>query len=405
MSAFRSSRYTLLSLVFAATVAMLPNSVLFPASHDIAVHLHQPDTFVGWMVTTYAISYVLSTPLLGILSDYLGRRGVLVTGLLVFALGGLVPVFTTDVTMILIGRVILGIGSAGIMPMVDSLVGDTYPQGVLRRQALAGFAAALAVAEAVAPFLGGLADAWHWQAVFLLYGLAVFAALFCMMITVPPRVLVKDENVTFSAYIKSIRIALAIPHLLASILGAMCYGIVYFGVCSLLPYVIGTGYSGLWAGVLFLPIGFSWLATTVWLSRKSHLQNIRALVVGSTLILSFLTLLLAGIHQYLLVLLIGCGWGLGSGLLTTLFSWIVGDESPERVRGAMNGVFNAAYVLGFSIGAPLFIWLKQQWALFSALSVGAIVLFVLAIYLFWMMRQSVKAETARRDSQLFEDML
>lgn len=58
-------KYNLLVLLFAAVVAMLPNSVLFPATGDIARHLHVPVSFVGLMITTYSIAYVISTPFFG----------------------------------------------------------------------------------------------------------------------------------------------------------------------------------------------------------------------------------------------------------------------------------------------------------------------------------------------------
>ncbi|MFO2550537.1 MFS transporter [Alicyclobacillus cycloheptanicus] len=377
----RSTRFTLMALLFAATVAMFPNSVLFPASHDLSVHLHQAETFVGWMVTSYALAYVLATPLLGVISDYLGRQWVLVLGLLVFLVGGCVPLWTTQAWVVLSGRVVMGVGSAGIMPMVDSLIGDAYPQGPDRRRALAGFGAAVAVAEALAPFLGGAVDAWHWQGVFALYGLALPAALLCVFISPPPRRSAKDGRVNLRAYVDSLHVALRLPKLYAAIFGAIVYGVVYFGVCSLLPYAVGRPVQGLLGGTLFLPIGLAWVLFTAWLARLPHLVRVRQVLTLGALGLAGLTVWLAYAHAVWLILVIGVGWGAGSALLCTLFTWLVGDESPEMVRGAMNGIYNAAYMLGFSFGSPLFIFLMQRLGATAAFWCGALAMAGLAVFL------------------------
>lgn len=102
------NRTGLIILMFASVVAMMPNSVLFPAEDELASHLHRSLGFVGWMVTAYAIAYVCATPVLGMISDFLGRKAVLVVGLCLFAIGGLVPIGFDNPVLILIGRCVMG---------------------------------------------------------------------------------------------------------------------------------------------------------------------------------------------------------------------------------------------------------------------------------------------------------
>lgn len=378
---------------------MFPNSVLFPASHDVAVHLHQANAFVGWLVASYALAYVLATPPLGMLSDYLGRRTVLVAGLLVFVVGGTVPLYDPHTWPMITGRVVMGIGSAGIMPMVDSLIGDAYPQGHARRRALAGFGAAVAVAESLAPFLGGVADGWNWRGVFWLYTLALPSAGLCAFIVVPPRQSAREARVRLSAYVDSVRIALTVPGLYAAIFGAVVFGIVYFGVCTLLPYAFGAPLSGWRSGALFLPLGVSWVLLTAWLSQRPQLVHLRAVTVSSALGLAALTVWLAYAGHLGWVVVIGVGWGGGSAFLCTLFAWMIGDESPEMVRGAMNGIFNAAYMLGFSLGAPLFMWLMRKVGFVVTLWWGGAVMAGLALFL-WIALRERRAVTGLEEMSL-----
>jgi MFS transporter, ACDE family, multidrug resistance protein len=377
-------KYTLLVLLFAAVVAMLPNSVLFPATGDIAQHLHVPVSFVGLMITTYSIAYVISTPFLGVLSDRMGRRLVLVGGLLLFTVGGLVPLLTSNGTLILAGRLVMGVGSAGILPMTDSLIGDIYEAGPARRAALAGFGAALAVADALVPFAGGVLDTWYWRAVFAVYGLGIFAAVLCFFIVVPRRP--ESHHETFASYLNGLKVASRIPSLIGALICAVWFGLVYFGICSLLPLAISGGQSGLTNGILFLPIGVGWVATSAYLSKKSHLPKVHTVSGLAALGLVGLTLWMSVLHSIIPLLLVALGWGIGASLMTTLYSWVIGDDTPEAVRGAMNAVYNAAYVLGFSVGAPLFMGLKQWLGYQAATTIAACTLLGSVVVSFTLLR-------------------
>lgn len=368
----QNSLFVLGVLLLAAVVSMLPNAVLFPAAHDIAVHLHVPVSFVGLMVTSYSIAYVAATPLFGVLSDYIGRKSVLLTGLVFFGIGGMVPLLVQQGVLILAGRVVMGVGSAGVLPMVDSTIGDMYEAGSRRRKALAAFGGAIAVAEAVLPFLSGLCDSVSWRGVFMLYSSAFLSAFLVVWISWPQKI---DESKAHHShgYLRALRITSTMPVLLGALLCTVLFGVVYFGVSALLPLSVANGENGLLNGFLFLPLGISWVASTAWFVRRPHVVKVHRAVLLGSLILAAGTFLLGATHRVVFLLVISLVWGLGSGILTTLYSWVVGDETPARVRGAVNALYNAAYVLGFAIGAPLFLYLKEtwsyQWSAFTAAGV------------------------------------
>ncbi|WAH35301.1 MFS transporter [Alicyclobacillus dauci] len=389
-------RSWLFILLFASIVAMLPNSILFPAESVLASHLHQPLNFIGWMITLYAAAYVLSTPVLGIISDFLGRRSVLTLGLILFAIGGTVPVWTGDPLLILVGRAVMGVGSAGIQPMVDSMIGDIYPPGKGRRQAFAYFGAAIAVAEALVPFLGGSVASVWWKGVFILYGTALVSAALCLRLNVQRQLDGGAEKLTVSSYALSMRVAMKRPGLALTVVGAMVFGVVYFGVCALLPMVPTGGHSSFSNGLLFLPLGILWISVSACFARWSQVRNLHRLIGAGTLLLAGATLLLAHAHSYPVVYLTSACWGIGSAILCTLFTWVVNDESPDAVRGAMNGIYNAAYVLGFSIGAPLFLQLSDRFGLTRAVDIGVTILVVLAPILYFAYRFGLHQRAATR---------
>ncbi|MFB5192123.1 MFS transporter [Alicyclobacillus fastidiosus] len=388
-------RSWLLTLMFASVVAMMPNAVLFPAEADLAGRLHQSLGFVGWMVTAYAIAYVCATPVLGMLSDFFGRKVVLVAGLCLFAIGGLVPVFVDNSVLILAGRAVMGVGSAGIQPMVDSLIGDVYEPGPKRRRAFAFFAGAIAIAEAMMPFLGGLVAVLWWKAVFVLYSSALLAALLCSRLDVPRRGQHADvEILTFASYARSLKVAARMPVLGATVLGAMLFGVVYFGVSAMLPMAFGGAHNSFFNGVLFLPLGFFWVLGAFAFARVPHVKNLHVLISVALFVLAIATLWLGYAGSFTTIVSISALWGVGSAICTTLFTWVIGDESPDVVRGAMNGIYNAAYVLGFAVGAPLFIELAHRFGLLRTAEIGAILMALLVIPLYLTYRQAVKVHAS-----------
>lgn len=373
-------------LIFAAVVAMLPNSVLFPAAKDISAHLHTPISFIGLMVSMYSIAYLVITPILGVISDRVSRKWILVTGLTLFALGGVFPLVTHTKWLILLGRALMGVGSAGIMPTVYSIIGDEYSTGETRRQALTWIGIAIAFAEALLPFFSGVVDSLSWRGVFVLYITGILAAFSALWIK-PAKS--QGDHVTMQEYAKGIQEILRHKLLFATMLSTVLFAMVYFGVSALLPLALAGHANGFWYGVLFLPLGVSWVLVNAWMIRRAGTHHISRYAILASIVLAVATTLLAFSHQLWPLLAVSLLWGLGSGVLDTIFTWVIGDETPEAVRGIVNGLFNASFILGFALGAPLFLWLKSLFGLAPAALCGAVIM-LLAGGLEWMNKPNRK---------------
>ncbi len=374
-------------LVFAVTVAMLPNSVLFPASRDIAAHLHVPISFIGLMISVYSVAYLVVTPVLGVISDRLGRKWILVVGLGLFSIGGLFPLVTHLQWLILGGRALMGAGSAGIMPTVLSIIGDEFEAGERRRQALAWISTAIAVAEAILPFFSGVIDSLSWMGVFLLYAAGFFAAAAALRI---PQKKSAGGRILFADYVRGLGEVLRHKLLFATLVANVLFAMVYFGVSALLPLALVAHANGFWGGVLFLPLGVSWVLINAWLIRRAGVHHPLNYAVAAMFILAVGTAWLAFARTLVPLLFVSLLWGLGSGVLETVFSWVIGEEAPEAVRGVVNALFNASFILGFAIGAPLFLWLKDTINLTVAALVAALVMIAAGV-VEWAFRKSASA--------------
>ncbi len=81
----------------------------------------------GLLVTTYALAYGVSAPLFGPISDHVGRKPVLIAGLVVFAFSTALTGWGGTFWELLVFRGLAGIGGAVVMPTLFALVGDRVP--------------------------------------------------------------------------------------------------------------------------------------------------------------------------------------------------------------------------------------------------------------------------------------
>ncbi|HEX6248036.1 MAG TPA: MFS transporter [Nocardioidaceae bacterium] len=167
-------------------------AVAFAAADTYVVVLALPDMMAGAglgvdelqraapIVSGFLLGYVAMLPLIGRIADLRGRLPVLVGSLVVFALGSLVTAASYDLTSMVVGRFLQGMGGGGLVPATLALVADIYPPR--RRGVPLGVVGAVQeVGSVLGPLYGALVLAVAgWEAIFwlnLAVGLVLAAAL------------------------------------------------------------------------------------------------------------------------------------------------------------------------------------------------------------------------------------
>ncbi|MEW2481601.1 MFS transporter [Mycobacterium sp. NPDC049093] len=172
------------SIVIASMVAL--NAAL----PDIARQTAATQAQLTWVIDGYTL--VLACLLLpaGAIGDRYGRRGALLTGLVVFVLASAAPLLFDDPVHLIISRAVAGAGAAFIMPATLSLLTAAFPKS--ERNKAVGIWAGVVGSGAIVGFLvtGGLLHFWGWQSIFATFVVAG-VGLFILTCTVPSS---RDEH-------------------------------------------------------------------------------------------------------------------------------------------------------------------------------------------------------------------
>ncbi len=118
-----------------------------------------------------ALFIILAAPLVGWLSDNVGRKGLLNSSLLIFGISGASGYFADSFFFMFMGRAILGLSIAGIKTATVAMIGDYY-EGSARNKVIGWQGSAMKIGGVVFMLLGGFMANFSWQTPFLGYLLA-----------------------------------------------------------------------------------------------------------------------------------------------------------------------------------------------------------------------------------------
>src|SRR3979409_1025720 len=92
------------------------SSAVIPALPTIQHSLHTTETGVTWLLTGYLLSASVGTSIIGRLGDMYGKERLLVLTLVILAFGTFVSAVSTSLGVMVVGRVIQGVGG-GLFPL------------------------------------------------------------------------------------------------------------------------------------------------------------------------------------------------------------------------------------------------------------------------------------------------
>jgi EmrB/QacA subfamily drug resistance transporter len=182
-----------LGLICAAQfVLQLDFSIVNVALPTIQHELGFTPADLQWVVTGYALTFGSLLLLGGRAGDLLGRRRLLMLGLLLFGLASLTCGLAISPLMLTLSRFVQGAGGAFVSPSALSLLTTTNAEGAARNRALSLWQASTAAGASTGVIAGGVLTQYlGWRAIFLV-NLPIIAVLLLLI----PRVLPDDTSTT-----------------------------------------------------------------------------------------------------------------------------------------------------------------------------------------------------------------
>ncbi|RKS75692.1 EmrB/QacA subfamily drug resistance transporter [Motilibacter peucedani] len=163
----KNSSSTLSLVVVCVTTAMLmlDIAVVNTALPTIASELGTGLQGVQWVVDAYTLALAATVLTAGSVADRLGRRRLLVAGLVLFTLASLGCAAAGTIGVLEAARAVQGLGAAVLFAVSLAVLGHAFPDAGARAKALAVYGATIGASFAVGPLVGGLLTQgldWRW---------------------------------------------------------------------------------------------------------------------------------------------------------------------------------------------------------------------------------------------------
>ncbi len=166
----------------AQLMVVLDATIVNIALPSLKVDLGFSNADLPWVVNAYTLAFGGLLLLGGRMGDILGRRRVFMFGVVLFGVASFLGGIAQSESLLLLSRVLQGVGAAAASPNALALITTTFPAGPQRNRAMAVYAAMSGAGAAVGLILGGALTEASWRWTFFIntpIGIAVaVAALF-----------------------------------------------------------------------------------------------------------------------------------------------------------------------------------------------------------------------------------
>ncbi|RXT14926.1 MFS transporter [Ammoniphilus sp. CFH 90114] len=364
-------------------VMVLGNSMIVPVLPTMERELNLSQFQVSLMITAFSFAAGLIIPFVGYLSDRFGRKVIIVPALILYGIGGIIAglaawLMDNAYNIILIARIIQGIGAAGTAPIAMALIGDLY-SGSKESKALGLIEATNGLGKVLSPILGSLLALLIWYAVFF-----AFPAL-CFLTALAVWFLIKEKNPAkpkpLKQYLASLKQVFKEQGgwlVTAFFVGSIGLFIL-FGVLFYLSDILETEYKldGVIKGAI-LAIPLMGMVTTAYITGGRIKQNkplMRKIMLTGLSILTASMIAVGFFKQiYVMIGLLTLG-SIGTGLLLPCLNTLITGSVAKSERGMITSLYNSLRFLGVAVGPPVFSWLmgiSHQTLFFSVAGLAAL---------------------------------
>jgi predicted MFS family arabinose efflux permease len=318
---------------------------------------------LGLTLGAYGLTQALLQIPLGLLSDRIGRRPVIIGGLALFVVGSLVAASADTMAELILGRALQGMGAIAstLMAMVTDLTSEEN-----RTKAMAAIGGSIGLAFMLAMIAGpliagyaGLSGIFWVTAVLGLAGMVIFVALV-------PKVTVVQKNRETLADLSQIAILLKNPTLMRLNLGIFALHLALMAAFVVIPNILtqelGIASENLWWVYLaLLGGGFVAMVPAMILGERFGKQKLSFVTAVGLLAIAMLVLgqERGAVLTPLMLLVFFAAFNL---LEASLPSWL-SKACPVGNRGTAMGIYSSSQFFGAFVGGTLGGWSLQHYGI------------------------------------------
>lgn len=325
--------------------------IVLPVLSVYAINLYgATTTLVGIVIGGYALTQMIFQVPFGVMSDKLGRKGTIITGLLLFAIGSIFCAIANDILMLMVGRFLQGAGAIGavVTAMISDLVKEEQrPKAMATMGMFIGmsFAASMLLGPTISSF-AGVPTLFYLTAVIALVSIVILVK----MVPNPPKIThtYRKKAIVGDVLLNQNLIKMNITNFLQK--GLMTFAFM------IIPMVLINNYewqmSDLWK--VYLPamiFGFLAMAPAAIIAeKKGKFKEILAIGI----IFFAVSYLLIGLSSGTVLFIIGVVvFFIGFNMHEPIMQSLATKFAKVHQRGLVLGIFNSFGYLGTFLGGVL----------------------------------------------------
>lgn len=359
---------------------------MLPALPAIGGELNvQVENHLQWIVSAYFGGMGVGQLFMGVLSDWLGRKRLLITGIALYVMLALVAAFVNDFGLLLALRLLQGLAVSATGVVTRSVVRDLYAGPRMAKVMSMSYVVFLIV-PILAPSLGQLVLMFaHWRVIFLVMaGLGTIVALWAWL-RLPETLALENRHKPDLAHLK--RVGFFVVTDMSSVVYTLSMAFLVgslLAYVSLMPQVFNDFFKEPgWMAAVFAACAATMaggsmlnasLVERLGLKRISH-SALCAFILFAAIHFTVASLM----HEPIWVFVILQGLTMGAMSLTTSNFSAIAMEKVGHVAGTASSIQGVVVTVG---GAVISAWIGQHWAgNVSLLPIGALICGLIALAL------------------------